>query len=86
MVATDTRWWSVIHDVLVDEWEWDQNRLAPETPLFAEGAGTWMDWVELTQLVLDRMGKAWPHGFELGKVQTGEDLARMLQRVVGDVS
>jgi hypothetical protein len=84
MVAQDTKWWAVIKEVLIGEWGCDQRTLDPNTPLFQEGAGTWMDWVELTQLVLDRVGKKWPHGFELDKVQTGEDLARMLERVVDD--
>lgn len=86
MVATDATWWPVIREVLIGEWGWDEQRLAPDTPLFQEGVGTWMDWVELTQLVLDRMGKSWPHGFELGHPQTGEELARILHRVIGDVS
>jgi hypothetical protein len=84
MVATDTKWWLEIRQVLIGEWGYDERTLNPTTPLFQEGVGTWMDWVELTQLVLDRMKRSWPRGFELGQVKTGEDLAHLLERTLAE--
>lgn len=84
MVATEAVWWPIIRSVLIEEWAWDEQRLDADTPLFQESAGAWMDWVELTQLVLEGMGKVWPHGFEVGRPRSGEDLAHILHQALGD--
>lgn len=83
MVAAEATWWPVIREVLCCEWGCDGQGLTAETPLFQNCVGTWMEWIELTQLVLDRQGKGWPPGFEVGQPKTAEDLANLLQQAVG---
>ncbi len=83
MVVTEATWWPVIREVLQGEWGCEGQPLRADTPLFQDGAGTWMEWVELTQLVLDRQGKSWPPGLDLGHPRTGEELAALLQRAIG---
>lgn len=78
MIATELHWWSVVRDILVDQWGLDPLTLRPDTPLFTDDVANWMDWTELAQAVAERAGSSWPIHLPTHSLLNGWDLARLL--------
>ena len=81
MAANGVDWWTVIRQVLIEQWEWDEAQLTtPTTVLFSEDIARWMDWVELIQAVTDRVGLPFPRDVGVDRLRTAEDLCIQLER------
>ncbi|NMP23455.1 hypothetical protein [Sulfobacillus harzensis] len=78
MMDSQALWWSVVHDVLVDEWGLDAGDLRPETPLFLGNVSSWMDWAELLLAVQERTLMPLPSAVPDTSLHCGADFTRWL--------
>lgn len=83
MSDPSSRWWSIVRDVLVDEWGMNPSAIQPETPLFTEDVAHWMDWEELLQAVMAHTDLPFPREASVDRMTCGLDLVRMLAAEFG---
>lgn len=79
MLSPSNDWWSVIREILVDDWGFDGQHLDLTTPLFSNTIAAWMDWVDLLQTIADHAHIELPQNAPLDSLTCGRDLVALLE-------